>query len=154
MKTTKLLSILSVALMFAFYGCKKSSTKPTPIVTNQMTFTLRGQNYTVPTPYTVTNDGSNITLNGGSQSGMYMTMYISDYKSGDPNFPVDGSLNYITFQTSSAAGNKYFFSGVLKISSLTQTHISGTFSGLAVVWGDPLATSYTLTGTYEADIPQ
>lgn len=149
MKTKKLLPVLFVSLMLAFYGCKKSSTAPK--VTYPMTFTLEGQKYNLPTPVLVTVDGANITLSAGSQGGPVMNIVINNYKSAT-NFELYGQT-YVNFVTT--PGNSYFGgTGNLTISSLTQTYISGTFSGLAVKDGDPNVTSYTLAGTFDADIPQ
>jgi hypothetical protein len=99
----------------------------------------------------VTVDGANITLSAGSQGGSVMAIIINNYKSAT-SFELYGQT-YVNFVTT--PGNSYFGgAGNLAISSLTQTHISGTFSGLAVKDGDPNAQSYMLTGTFDADIPQ
>jgi hypothetical protein len=94
---------------------------------------------------------TSLNINGGSQDGPAMSILIHNYKLTTSFFLND--LAYVNIETT--AGNSYFcVGGQLVISSLTQTHISGTFSGTVVKSGDSTNQAIPMSGTFDADIPQ
>ena len=152
MKIKKLLPILSVTIALAFYGCKKSN--PAPKVSNLVTFTLQGQKYTVNTTFLVTvQSTNNLNISCVNQGGPGANILIYNYQQGT-NFSLY-EQSYVNLETSNTSGNSYSCDkGQLTISSLTQTHISGTFSGTAVKVGDNTYTEIPVSGAFDADIPQ
>jgi hypothetical protein len=148
MRTGKTLSILLFTATLAFYGCKKSN--PAPKVSNFMTFTLQGNKYTVNVKFLVTVSSPDLTISGDNPGGPGLTILINNYQqrtsfSLDTQAYVDPEINSV--------GNSYFCDkGRLVISSLTQTHVTGTFTGTASQIGKNTGTP--ISGTFDADIPQ
>ncbi|WP_426670915.1 hypothetical protein ACPPVU_06710 [Mucilaginibacter sp. McL0603] len=152
MKAKKLLPILLIVITLAFYGCKKSNPAPAK-VGNLMTFTLQDKKYTVATPYLVTPQGANIVISGASQGGPGLNILIINYQQ-HANFALYDQA-FADFETINSAGYQYTCNkGQLLISSLTQTHISGTFTGTARKNDDTTFQEIPVNGTFDADIPQ
>ena len=144
MKSAKLIPILLVTLALGFYGCKKSNPAPQ----NLLTYTLNGNKYSLPSPQ--------VTINGGDlhmygrQGDLVENIILSNYQKGSHDVLADGQI--ILDVDNTEAGMCNFTQGTVVVSSLTQTHISGTFSGTVVTYinNSPVP----VTGTFDADIPQ
>ncbi len=151
MKFAKLIPILLFAL--ALYSCKKSS--PEPKVPNSMTFNFQGKQDSIAAPYLVKIQGTDLVISGSSLIGPALDIHISNYKNG--NNSVIGTDTFINFRTPDAGGTIYAcYDGALYISTVTQTHITGSFAGTAFnTNGEDFALEkIPVKGTFDVDIPQ
>jgi hypothetical protein len=151
MKITKLIPLLLFMLALTFYSCKKSDSKPK--VSNLITYTYQDQKYTLPTPYLVAvENGTSLSIGGAVQGGPGLALLIENYQQGS-SFEV-GKQAYVNFNIPGGAVGFFCDGGTLVFNSLTQTHVSGTFSATSFKAGESDGPGTPVTGTFDVDIPQ
>ncbi len=140
--------------MLAIYGCKKND--PPPKVSNMVIFDLQGKKDTVTGTYQVKyeeqDEVTNLYLSGGSEEGAAFDLQINKYRQ-EGGFVI-GNQAFMHFRTAEPQSTLYsFYQGDLFITSLTLTHISGTFSGTVIANGDYAGLAKKVNGTFSADLP-
>jgi hypothetical protein len=140
----KYLPILLIAILLTFYGCKKSGS---PAPQNLITYTLNGNKYSLSNPQ-VTIDYGTLKIYG-RQGEVTENIMLSNYQKGSHGVTKEGAIFVDVDNTE--AGTYSCNQGTIVVSSLSQTQISGTFSGTVVseINNSPI----TVSGTFDVDIP-
>ncbi len=144
MKTAKLIPILLFTLALTFYGCKKSDSKPQ----NVMTYTLNGNKYSLSDPEVTMSTGTLQIY--GRKGELTENIMLSNYQEGSHNVPTIGAI--LVDVDNTETGIYSCNQGTIVVNSLSQTHISGTFSG--TVFSEINSSPIPITGTFDVDLPK
>jgi hypothetical protein len=149
MKTKKYLPFILLMTALALGSCKKSSQAPK--LNNAITYTFQGTKYTVTNPL-VTRQSASLAISGQVNGGAGAGILISNYQTATSE-TLYGQA-YVNIDLTNTTADNYYFcsSGTLTVSSVSQTHISGTFNGTAM--HTATSTGIPISGTFDVDIPQ
>ena len=148
MKTKKYLPSILLMTALALGSCKKSSQAPK--LNNAITYTFQGTKYTVTNP-SAGRLSTSLSISGQVIGGAGANILIGNYQTATSE-TLYGQAYVNIDLTATAADNYFCSSGTLIVSSVSQTHISGTFSGTAMHSGSN--TGIPISGTFDVGIPQ
>jgi hypothetical protein len=113
-----------------------------------MTYTLNGNKYSLSDPEVTISTG---TLQMYGRKGeLTENIMMSNYQEGSHTVPVTGAI--LVDVDNTEAGIYSCNQGAIVVNSLSQTHISGTFSG--TVFSEINRSPVPITGTFDVDIPK
>jgi hypothetical protein len=141
-------------VILTFNSCKKSSSPaPEKQLTNVITFTANGKNYSISN-LTVDAQQGIFSLSGNQNNDFGAFIGVGGDQKGNYSFD-DGTATIQISLSSSQIDIYNSNTGQLTITSATATHVSGTFSGMfkSVIISTPAVPLLSITGTFDADLP-